>query len=362
VEFGIFSNGARRNQIAADTYDADLQEVIVADRVGFTEAWVSEHLADRKIYEPDSLTVADLFLCKAAGLTEQIRLGPAIRVIAFHHPLQVAIDAATCDQLTRGRYMLGVGISGVESDHLAMRGYNLGDENFPTERIERTYEGMDYILKCWTGPTPFDFDGKYWQGRGIMAEPKPYQKPHVPVAIASGSHTGGLVDYAARMGFGFLTSQYDSPESIRRVADRYVAERVAAGYSDSREPIRACRNVYVSDSVRQARDELRDGFNSAMTYFSNRNSFKKILTPDVPADQKFDRLADAGQFIVGDPDTVCAEIKEFYDRSGGFGALLLVVGKDFTSPENVARSLELFSKYVAPRLAVLDPDSASRAN
>src|SRR5687768_8640857 len=99
MEFGLFSHSTRKNTIPADSYDQDLAEIIVADKLGFAECWVAEHLASSKLPVFDSLTVTDLFVCKAAALTQQIRLGPAVRSIAFHHPLQLAIDAATCDQL-----------------------------------------------------------------------------------------------------------------------------------------------------------------------------------------------------------------------------------------------------------------------
>jgi alkanesulfonate monooxygenase SsuD/methylene tetrahydromethanopterin reductase-like flavin-dependent oxidoreductase (luciferase family) len=82
---GIFSNGERANQLAADTYDEDLHEIVAADKLGMKEAWVSEHVprGDGST-RPDTVPVADLLICKAAALTRQIRLGPAVRPVSFY--------------------------------------------------------------------------------------------------------------------------------------------------------------------------------------------------------------------------------------------------------------------------------------
>src|SRR5882672_11636476 len=110
MQIGIFSNGSRGNRVAKLSYDEDLYEVIVADRLGMREAWISEHGTFLNFQAPDQLPCADLFICKAAALTTQIRMGPGIRPLPFFHPLQVATDAAVCDHLTDGRYIGGFGV------------------------------------------------------------------------------------------------------------------------------------------------------------------------------------------------------------------------------------------------------------
>ena len=94
MDFGLFSNGERTNKLAADTYDEDLYEVMLADRLGFKEAWISEHVGRSTGGRADTLSVADMFIIKAAALTKQIKMGPGVRPIAIYHPVQVAIDSA----------------------------------------------------------------------------------------------------------------------------------------------------------------------------------------------------------------------------------------------------------------------------
>ena len=110
MKIGLFSNGNRNNALAKTSYDDDLHEIILADRLGISEAWISEHGTFLAYQRPDQLPSADLFICKAAALTKQIRMGPGIRPLPFFHPLQVATECAVCDHLTNGRYIAGFGV------------------------------------------------------------------------------------------------------------------------------------------------------------------------------------------------------------------------------------------------------------
>src|SRR5947209_3152640 len=102
----MLSRNGRGGRIAAESWAEDLWDIVVGDRLGFQEAWISEHVLDRP---QDRLPSADLFICKAAALTKRIRFGPGIRALPYFHPVQVAVEAATVDHLTGGRYMAGFG-------------------------------------------------------------------------------------------------------------------------------------------------------------------------------------------------------------------------------------------------------------
>jgi alkanesulfonate monooxygenase SsuD/methylene tetrahydromethanopterin reductase-like flavin-dependent oxidoreductase (luciferase family) len=74
------------------------------------------------------------------------------------------------------------------------------------------------------------------------------------------------------------------------------------------------------------------------------------------ADVTYDYLVDRGMIVVGDPDSVCQQLKALYDETGGFGTLLLTAGRDWATREKRARSFRLFAEHVAPYLADLEPD------
>lgn len=154
MQFGLFSNGHRLNDVAKTSYEEDLAEIVLADKLGIQEAWISEHGSLVNFQRPDQMPSADLLICKAAGLTKQIRMGPGIRALPYYHPLQVATDMAVCDHLTNGRYLAGFGV-GLGGGSKPQRGPVRGD------RRAMTHEAIDLILTAWTAPEPFDWHGEF---------------------------------------------------------------------------------------------------------------------------------------------------------------------------------------------------------
>jgi alkanesulfonate monooxygenase SsuD/methylene tetrahydromethanopterin reductase-like flavin-dependent oxidoreductase (luciferase family) len=360
MQFGIFSNGDRGRPIAADAFDEDLYEIQLVDELGFAEAWISEHQGRANILRPDSLGAVEPFIAKVGALTQNIRLGPAVRPLPIFQPIQVAIEAAMVDQLTRGRYMFGFGTGGPADDGINQRG--LGQDT-PAERRARMLESLELIRRCWTENEPFEFRGRYWQGKDIIISPKPYQKPHPPLAIAS-AQSLETIEWAAREGFIPLLSQYDDPAWVRTKADAFDAAAAAAGQPFTRKSFRVCRFAYVSDSVHAAKEELREDMTAMVR--RHQQMFPHHFTHHLPPsgrveDVTYDWLVDSGAYYVGDPDTVYQYLRTFYDETGGFGTLLLLMGKDWGTREQRDRSLRLFAEHVAPRLRDLDPD-ADRAH
>jgi alkanesulfonate monooxygenase SsuD/methylene tetrahydromethanopterin reductase-like flavin-dependent oxidoreductase (luciferase family) len=121
-----------------------------------------------------------------------------------------------------------------------------------------------------------------------------------------------------------------------------------------RADIRVARYVYVSDSVKKAKAELRETLGDILQRRKRgfAYQFESIIPPGGGLDDvTFDYMVDAGAIWVGDPDTVYGHIKSAHEEIGGFGVLLLLVGMDAGSRQQRARSLRLFAKHVAPRLA-----------
>ena len=213
MRFGLFSNGQRRNQIAKLSYEDDLQEVILADQLGIEEAWISEHGVFVSFHAPDQLPSADPFICKAAALTKRIKMGPGIRALPYFHPLQVATDAAVCDHLTDGRYMAGFGL-GI-GDGGGLRG------KLPAPQRVMMREAIDIILKAWSSPAPFDWDGEVWQGKNWTIIPKPLTKPRMDVGIAC-ARTDSTLELAAEKGFFPLMSWTNPSAQLTGMIKTYL--------------------------------------------------------------------------------------------------------------------------------------------
>src|ERR1700675_5113164 len=116
MEFGIFSNGFR----PPTTQQKNPREVVLADKLGFRDAYISEHHGEPVyIGKVDTLPVPELLMCKAAALTKRIRMGAAVKLIHLAHPVDTAIQAAVTDHVVGGnRFIFGFG-SGVPNPPLA---------------------------------------------------------------------------------------------------------------------------------------------------------------------------------------------------------------------------------------------------
>lgn len=352
MEFGIFSNGFRPHTTAAQTYAEDIQEIVLADRLGYRDAYISEHHGEPPyIGTVDTIPVPELMMCKAAALTKNIRMGAAVKLLHLHHPLDVAIQAAVIDHLTEGRFIFGYG-SGFPSPLFCdERGLSFED------RHERLEESLDMILKCWASNEQFDWNGEHWKGKGIVALPKPYTAPHMPMATATDSES--MIRMAGERGYTLLSAFLEAPSRLGAKAKIYEEAALGAGRKAPRRNIAASRIVYVADSKQQALDDLRASVTYEVSVQAQRGflkMLKNVFKVDVPNDERaIDAMAEAGFYVLGDPDSVAKTIREFYDASGGFGTFLIVAGKSWANYEKRARSMTRFMEEVAPQLRHLDP-------
>ncbi|MEA2642620.1 MAG: hypothetical protein QOF51_4014 [Chloroflexota bacterium] len=354
MKFGLFSeSGHRHNAVAAQTYEEDVAEMVLADELGFREVWIAETNSVRA----NTVTHASMLMCKAAGLTTQIRFGHGIRQLPLHHPVDLVQEANMCDQVTRGRFMFGYG-----GTHLASHGqlHMRGVEVSRDETRAMVHEGIDFLLKCWTSPEPFDYEGRYWSGKGIHVLPSPFQQPHPPIAAAvSGSPDS--IELAARHGFIPLFGRGSDPAAdVRQWAELYLQEVAAAGRATSRQDFHVTHVVYVGETDREALQDVREGLSGIL---EERKKEPIHLQRHVPpgmtvGDLTLDYMVDHGFYWVGSPDTVYRHIRDYFEASGGFGTLLIFAGNPTASPAKLARSMRLLMEEVAPRLADLDPDGA----
>ena len=96
----------------ADGYERDVAQIVLADQLGFREAWVGEHLTERWENAP----APDLLLAQALALTKHVRLGTGVTLLALHNPVYLAHRLAMLDHLARGRFQWGIGGGGLPTD------------------------------------------------------------------------------------------------------------------------------------------------------------------------------------------------------------------------------------------------------
>jgi alkanesulfonate monooxygenase SsuD/methylene tetrahydromethanopterin reductase-like flavin-dependent oxidoreductase (luciferase family) len=215
------------------------------------------------------------------------------------------------------------------------------------------------MLKIWNSTEPVDYDGPFWKGTQMVLEVPPVQRPHPPLAIAAGN-TISSAELAGKYGLYMLTGDFTPEERMRSFADAMVQAQIAAGRKPCRKNFRTTRVIYVAETDKQARADMRDCYNAIIKWeIANTPHHQKERIPvgGTFDDINFDYLVDTNNLMVGSPDTVAGQLKGFYDRVGGCGTIMFHAGRPYATPAKLARSMELFMREVAPKLRHLDPDN-----
>src|SRR5579862_3155458 len=176
MEFGSFMEFPPLTAAGRDgaAFDQALHECEIAEQVGLDAVWLAElHGAPERSVLSSPMMVASAI----AARTSTIRIGIAVQVLPLSHPLRLAEEAATIDQISHGRLIYGIGRSGV------VRTYEDYGISYGESR-ERFAETLQIIQLAWTRPS-FSYRGKYHSFDNVAATPKPYQKPYPELRIAA---------------------------------------------------------------------------------------------------------------------------------------------------------------------------------
>jgi probable F420-dependent oxidoreductase len=194
-----------------------------AEEVGLESIWTVEHVVIPVAYRsrypydpsgripgPENVPIPDpiLPLAYAAALTTRLRLGTGVVILPQRHPVYVAKEMATLDVLSRGRAILGVGVGWLR-------------EEFETvgvpfaERGARTDEAIQALRSLW-GDEPAPFTGRFFRWGPVESNPKPVQRPGVPIVV--GGHSEAAARRAARLGDGFFPAITDVEKLARLFA------------------------------------------------------------------------------------------------------------------------------------------------
>ena len=155
MQFGLFMMPLHPpHRSFADSYDRDLDLIVTADKLGFTEAWIGEHITERWENAP----APDLIIAKALAMTERIILATGVTLLAIHNPVELAHRIAMLDHLARGRFYWGIGARAIPTD---LELFGLDPKEGAMIR-ERSAEALDVILKIWENEGQFSYHGKYF--------------------------------------------------------------------------------------------------------------------------------------------------------------------------------------------------------
>lgn len=259
-----------------------------AETLGYDSFWLQERvIGDFNILEPVTL------LSYVAAITATLKLGTSVILLPLRNPIQLAKAYSTLDVMSGGRAMMGVGLGGGHlGSHEDVFGYTRDG------RVTRFTEAVQVMKLLWSEPKA-SFRGRYWNFKDISMEPKPMQKPHLPV-IFGGHHENALrraVRYAdGWMGAGSSSSASFTRESIRIRDFLDQAKRDPATFH-------IAKRVYLAVDNDKARGERRIREWFAKRY-KNADLGPKVSIwgSSVECTEKIQTLVDAGaQQIIFNP-------------------------------------------------------------
>ena len=228
----------------------------LAEELGFDSVWVMDHLFnngyirerldDKPYYHPMAT------LSHVSALTSRVQLGTSVLVLPYHNPVELAKYAATLDQMSGGRVVLGVGVGAMTPEFDAL--------GIPmSQRGSLTNESMDIMRELWSNEDP-RFNSERWQFEDLKFSPKPVQSvagsPHVPLWVGGGSP--GALRRAARRGNGWHPSGMSAEEfAIGRQRVRELAESAGRNPDDLVMSARVEVEAHGGPSSQRAADRSR---------------------------------------------------------------------------------------------------------
>jgi alkanesulfonate monooxygenase SsuD/methylene tetrahydromethanopterin reductase-like flavin-dependent oxidoreductase (luciferase family) len=348
-EFGMFHEfPSLPGRSESEAFDEAMEQVDAAERLGLDVMWLAElHFEPRRSVLSAPLSIASAI----AARTRRIKIGIAVQVLPLCHPLRLAEEAATVDQLSHGRLILGVGRSGVAQTYAA---YGVSY----AESQARFREILDILECAWTEPT-FSYDGAYHSFKDVSVVPKPYQKPPPPIRIAAS--TPDTFPLIGRRGVPvFASVRHTSWADLKGQIDSYHEAWRAAGHP-GRGEVYVSAPTYIAETEERARAEARD---SVMHFYREQANLLEgaaRLVDPATAERRMRRVHDlrgrtyeaalAANVLIGTPEAIGDKLKALQAEIGLSGILAELNCGGLIPHGQVVNAMRLLCEEVMPRFA-----------
>ena len=329
--------------------DEALEEAQLTEELGLDAIWLTEHHFSGEVAYADPLVFGGAVAVK----TRRVLLGFAVVEMALHNPVRLAVQTALLDNLSHGRLLVGIG-----------RGSNFSSYEYAgfgtTVRTghDSISEAEDLLIKAWTCED-LEFNGKYFKVSIPGMRPKPYQKPHPPIARACISDD--TVVEMARIGRPTLLRLRASVEAIGRQLRLYHDTLASAGFSEEKvetilDQTWIWADGYVAEEEERALDEFIPAYERGNQFI---NDARERWNPwgregqDVPVAGRLPQRSAYGErpdptaqeLLVGSPKRVAEQMAMLRDH----GVRNLMLSHRGVMPRDKAlQSLRLFSEQVVP--------------
>lgn len=332
MRFGLFANFENPDGgFCAEALRESILTVQHAERLGFAEAWITEHH-----FNPFSVSAAIFpLLSYLAAATSTIKLGSAAVLLPMRDILQVAEDAATVDALSGGRLLLGVARGGpfpLQFQHFGV--------DHATSR-ERLLEGVLLLEKLLT-EEHVDFDGHYYRYRQVSIYPRPLQAS-IPIWLAGLSPDS--IALAAARGYGLMGASATPVAKLQTALATYRAHA-----TQTVQPFVLARYFFCAENRRAAVDtalpSVRDFARNMGAAIQNAVQTGSTVLPFGVEAAEFAEERILANAIVGDAEECLDKIRALHDALGSHTLILKPASYD---PSANRSALSLIAEHLDPR-------------
>jgi len=325
MEFGIFHEFlTTQTGSQAEAFANSFAQIEAAEKWGLDVVWLAEiHMNPTRSLLSAPLTVA----AAIAARTQRIKIGTAVQILPLGHPLRLAEETATIDQISGGRLIFGVGRSAFP------RAYNAYGISY-TESQDRFAECLDIVKKAWTQENA-SHQGRYHSFENFTLVPRPVQLPHPEIRIAASQHD----TYSAigALGYPLFSAVRATPlselaEHMRAYREAY---RAAGHLGQPRSYLQV--PIYVGATREAALTQAEAGMMRFSTY-----------RPDLVRGPMNYETVRREKGIVGTPEMVTERLRELRDTAGLAGISAEINPGSLLSHEQVMASLKLYIQEIMP--------------
>ena len=340
MRFGIFMapfhSLAGQDPIAA--LQRDLETVQLLDRLGYDEVWVGEHHSAGTEIIPDPF----MFICYAAPQTRNIKLGTGVLSLPYHNPLWTADRAFFADQLTRGRFMLGLGPGALPGD-AGMIGISIEEQRSALE------EDTEVLMRLLKTDAPVTHETPRYKLVDAMSQYRPYRDGFDIAVAAIASPTGPRI--AGQHGIGMLSIGATSVDGFDALGYHWdVVEGRAAEFGQvaDRNQWRLVGPMHIAETREQAIQDVKFGLDDWCYYTQKILAVPHFRAAGETFEERVAWVNETGLGVIGTPDDAVEQIERLEKQSnGGFGAYLMM-DHEWANPQAQQRHYELFARYVKP--------------
>ncbi|HZQ00275.1 MAG TPA: LLM class flavin-dependent oxidoreductase [Reyranella sp.] len=336
-------------------YQNALNQIELADRLGYDHAWqVEHHFLEEYSHSPSP----ESFLAAASQRTRNIRLGHGIMQVTTNHPARCAERIGSLDLLSNGRCEFGMGESASITE---LEPFGVQMEN-KREIFEEAVRAIIPMFK----PGPSEHHGKYFQMPLRHVMPKPLQKPHPPLWVAC-SQLDTLAK-CGEWGMGALGFQFVSADAAHAWVHAYYnafvkRQNKLADYKTN--PNIALVSFFMcakTDEEARARAEGDTFFQFSLRFYGASAGRRRPPAGTVNMWEEYQKWKAANPEahasalrggLIGSPDTIRRKLRKFQSSNIDQVVLLNQAGKN--THEHICESLELFAKEVMPEFQQAHP-------